>query len=364
MKKIGLVLFFVLASISIIISQTMKGLSLPDQPEGVIRFDVSFLVNENVDALSYDFLSVSITNGADEPNIIPIQGNYSIIENSLVFKPYFPFDPGLTYVVKIQDTNTEEYSYFQFQTGEKAKVDQAKLLNIFPSANLLPENLLRFYIYFQTPMTQGQSLDYIKLIDKSGKIDEHAFMQFKEELWSSDGKRLTLLFDPGRIKRGVSTNMKQGPSLENEQQYTLSISNEWKDIYGQTLEINSTNKITITDAYRKKMKIEEWTITTPSIGSKGKLTLRFDRILDHALIQSMIQIRDFDNNLIEGSWKILDSEQEVKFAPKSEWKKGNYKIQIDTHIEDVAGNNLQNLLDHPIMDQGINDKFQYLNFKI
>lgn len=343
----------------------MKGLSLPDQPEGVISFDVSFLVNENVDALSYDFLSVSITNGADEhKSIIPIQGNYSIVENSLIFKPYFPFDPGLTYAVRIKDTNTKEYAYFPFKTGEKAKVAQAKLLKIYPSGNLLPENLLRFYIYFQTPMTQGQSLDYIKLIDKSGKIDEHAFMQFKEELWSSDGKRLTLLFDPGRIKRGVSTNMKQGPSLENEQQYTLSISNEWIDIYGQTLGINSTNKITISDAYRKKMKIEEWNITTPTAGSKDKLTLRFDRIIDHALIQSMIQIRNLDDNLIEGYWDILDYEQQIKFVPKSTWKKGNYKIQIDTHIEDVAGNNLQNLLDHPIMDQGINDKFQYLNFKI
>lgn len=39
-------------------------------------------------------------------------------------------------------------------------------------------------------------------------------LAIKEELWSSDGKRLTILFDFGRIKRGVSTNRRQGPALE------------------------------------------------------------------------------------------------------------------------------------------------------
>ncbi|MEO1263759.1 MAG: hypothetical protein AAFZ15_33435, partial [Bacteroidota bacterium] len=236
---------------------------------------------------------------------------------------------------------------------------------IYPSASQLPENLLRFYIYFNSPMKKGFALEYIQLIDEEGNIDSHAFMEFKQELWSSDGKRLTILFDPGRIKRGVSTNILRGPALIEGKKYKLNISGIWQDVFGKPLSINTTKEFEVVGAYRQPIKIEEWSMVPPRTDSHDILSVRFDRIIDHALIQSMIKLENDESKLISGYWEILEEEQSIQFIPEKKWQKGNYRIVIDSRLEDAAGNNLQNLLDSIKTDSGNNcDEYQFIDFRI
>ena len=363
--KVGLILFFSIASFSGTIAQTNIVLSLPEQADGVISFDISANIDNAQPQLIYNLLSVFVASETNEyAESLAMQGNFSILENKLIFKPYFSFEIGLAYVLRLKNIDSEEFYYVPFQIGEKEKVDEAKLLTIFPTANLLPENLLRFYFYFQTPMKQEEALKHIKLIDENGNADDHAFMKFKEELWSSDGKRLTILFDPGRIKRGVFTNEIQGPALENTKHYHLNVSAEWQDVHGQKLFKNTKKEIIVIEAIREKIKIEKWALEKPSLDSHGKLFIHFDRIMDHALIESMIQIRGDEENLIEGQWELLDNEKRVQFIPQNKWEKGDYKIEFDTRLEDVSGNNLQNLLDHAIADEDRREKFQFIELVI
>ena len=70
--------------------------------------------------------------------------------------------------------------------------------------------------------------------------------------------------------------------------------------------------------------------------------------MDHALIQSMLQLEDEENNLIDGHWEILEGEQRIQFIPEVKWQKGNYQIVFDSRLEDVAGNNLNSLLDEKV----------------
>jgi hypothetical protein len=173
-------------------------------------------------------------------------------------------------------------------------------------------------------------------------------MQFKEELWSPDGKRLTLLFDPGRIKRGVSTNLEMGPALLHGKSYQLKISNEWKNVYGQPLSEKKTKSFLVKDSYRHQIEIINWHVSEPKANSYDELSIHFDRVMDHALIQSMIQLEDEENNPIDGHWEILEGEQLVQFIPEEKWQKGNYQIVCDGRLEDVAGNNLNSLLDEKV----------------
>ena len=257
------------------------------------------------------------------------------------------------------------YCYQSFHIEKKKRHKQAKVERIYPSASQLPENLLRFYIYFNTPMKKGQALQHIQLIDQKGSIDKHAFMKFKQELWSADGKRLTLLFDPGRIKRGVSTNISKGPAMLEGNHYTLKISGAWQDVYGQKLAVNTTKEIKVVNAYRHHIKVHDWAIVKPKLNSHDSLIINFDRIIDHALIQSMIKIVHNKDNLVAGYWKILENETSITFIPKKKWKTGDYQIIINSHLEDVAGNNLQNLLDHIKTDEEKNnDTHHYFEFKI
>ena len=49
------------------------------------------------------------------------------------------------------------------------------------------------------------------------------FLELDEELWSPDGTRFTLIFDPGRIKRGLKPREEVGPVLEAGKSYSLVI---------------------------------------------------------------------------------------------------------------------------------------------
>ena len=330
-----------------VVAQTTPELVLPKGLHGAVRLNISTISNWDKETLGYNDLSVYVKNQVGEYVSNAIQGQHIREDDYLVFKPYFPFESGMIYIVRTKKTKSHSnYSFQSFQIGKKKKVEGAKILSIYPSASQLPENLLRFYIYFNTPMKKGEALKHIKLIDAEGNIDSLAFMEFKQELWSIDGKRLTVLFDPGRIKRGVSTNMLRGSALLKGKQYRLSISDAWQDVYGQKLSDKTTKEIEVVKAYRHRIKENEWLINKLQANSYDTLTMHFDRIMDHALIQSMIQLMDPDKNPVDGYWGILKQEQLIQFIPEKKWQKGKYQIVIDSRLEDVAGNNLQNLLDH------------------
>ena len=53
-----------------------------------------------------------------------------------------------------------------------------------------------------------------------------------EELWDPNFQRLTMTFDPGRIKRGLTSNETMGPPIAEGKRYTLVIDRDWPDARG------------------------------------------------------------------------------------------------------------------------------------
>jgi hypothetical protein len=76
------------------------------------------------------------------------------------------------------------------------------ITQVNPTADRLPENTLRWYVHFSAPMTRGGAYRHVKLLCGETEVS-YPFLELDEELWSADGKRFTLLFDPGRVKRGL-----------------------------------------------------------------------------------------------------------------------------------------------------------------
>ena len=62
---------------------------------------------------------------------------------------------------------------------------------VYPSAQVLPENLLRFYIHFSAPMSRGEAYRHVRLLDAAGKAVDLPFLELDQELWDPDGKRFT-----------------------------------------------------------------------------------------------------------------------------------------------------------------------------
>ncbi len=52
------------------------------------------------------------------------------------------------------------------------------------------------------------------LLNEKGRKLDVPFLEVGEELWDPTGTRLTLLLDPGRIKRGLKPREDLGPILE------------------------------------------------------------------------------------------------------------------------------------------------------
>ncbi|MCI4671831.1 MAG: hypothetical protein MRZ79_27055 [Bacteroidia bacterium] len=359
-------LFFLMMSQSAVNAQTPPALILPNEGNGSVQLNVSALSNLGPETNGYETLSVFVHQEVVTEKRQAVQGRYSLEGSYLVFTPYFPFERGMTYVVRTQANDPDHrYVYHSFQLGKKPKVDQAKVMAIYPTSSELPENLLRFYVYFHTPMKKGQALKYIQLVDSVGNIDKHAFMEFKQELWSPDGKRLTILFDPGRIKRGVSTNLELGPALLEGRQYQLTISGVWQDVYGQALSVETRKSFVVGSAYREEINVQAWSIQKPEANSEAPLRIQFDRIMDHALVQSMIHIQDQEKKQIGGYWEVLSQGQQIQFIPTQKWQQGSYQIVIDSRLEDVAANNLQNLLDHKKTKEAQNSgSHQFINFEL
>jgi hypothetical protein len=96
-------------------------------------------------------------------------------------------------------------------------------VQVYPTSSKLPENHLRFYVHFSAPMSRGEAYEHLRLLRKNGEPVYLPFLEIGEELWDKSGMRLTLLFDPGRVKRGLKPREENGPVLEEGEEYTLVI---------------------------------------------------------------------------------------------------------------------------------------------
>jgi hypothetical protein len=141
--------------------------------------------------------------GADTPML----GTYSRDGDALVFRPRFPLAAGVAY--------RAVFPGGALVVGATAKpAPNARIEHVYPSANVLPANELKLYIYFSAPMSRGEAWQHIHLMDRdSGKPVPLAFLELDQELWDPGNRRLTVLFDPGRIKRGLVPTNEIGPPI-------------------------------------------------------------------------------------------------------------------------------------------------------
>ena len=119
----------------------------------------------------------------------------------------------------------------EFDGPARQSAAAARVERVYPSADVLPSNQLRLYIYFSAPMSRGEAEQRIHILDATGKSLQGVLLP-GQELWDPHNRRLTMTFDPGRIKRGLASNRKMGPPIAEGKRYTLVIDREWPDANG------------------------------------------------------------------------------------------------------------------------------------
>src|ERR1019366_3182455 len=165
----------------------------------------------------------------------PMLGTYSADGRTLFFHPRFPVAPGMRY------QGTFQGALFAIEVPQE-RAAPTHVEHVYPSADVLPANTLKLYICFSAPMSFGDGSKHFRLLDEGGNPLPDAFLD--QELWDGEHRRLTVLLDPGRIKRGLAPNREAGSPIVEGRHYTLSIDRDWRDARGMTMAGGFTKEFT------------------------------------------------------------------------------------------------------------------------
>ncbi len=273
----------------------------------------------------------------------PMAGSYRVDRQRVIFDPVFDLVIGQNYTVL---THGIDRQLTEFAIDPMGPATPTQVVAIYPSGAEIPENTLRFYIHFSEPMQPHMSTKFIKLVKANGAIDDAAFMMFKQELWNKDRTRLTLLLDPGRIKRGVATNLDLGPALLANNKYSIVVKGGWPNARDGHKAAQFEHPFSVSPALRILPDTELWQFLRPAVSTRDPLVISFDRPFDHQLAQSAITVLDADGNVVAGTVSVENHEKNWRFTPDAPWQTMAIRIVVDARFEDVAGNNFRELLDH------------------
>lgn len=280
------------------------------------------------------------------PNAPAVLGNYSIENNHLSFTPKFLPDPKINYFVTfsypqlsmlLADEIADQNVYTDVASFEPPETTQPEVISFTPDLDEVPANLLRFYVYFSSPMSLLQNpYEFITIEDKDGKELVDPFVVIPEGLWNINHTRLTLLLHPGRVKQGVGPNMTQGDVLLAGNSYTLKINSEWKGASGEPLKKGFSQTINASNPLRGAMNINSWALKAEINNNIGILTVVTDHPLDQPLAQRMLFLRNTNGQILPTQVKFNNPEQLQIF-----WRaEGSSQLEllIDPRLEDVCGN--------------------------
>jgi hypothetical protein len=286
---------------------------------------------------------------ADRP---PVFGTHTVSGSVIRFVPQFPFDPGRRYQVVFDPTRLPAPARGRVDPWRSRRIEttigapapkrhaSTRIVEVYPTGREVPENQLRLYIYFSAPMSFEGGLDHIHLLDGAGHATEDPFLPLDVNLWNADRTRYTVLFDPGRVKRGVLPNEQKGRSLIRGRKYTLVVEESWHDAEGQPLIAGFRRKFQVGRPEEHPIDPTRWRLDAPTDGTRDPLTVSFPTPLDYALLLRTLSVWKDRGDRLEGDIRIEASETRWIFTPHEPWRGGTYRLMAASILEDVAGNRI------------------------
>lgn len=298
---------------------------------------------ESARAMSNEYASrvFTVRVQAESAEKLPaILGSYAVEKDVLRFTPKYPFRQGTAYRVTLtlpeREPVVKDLVIADLKPGE-----QTRIAVVYPTATVLPENLLKFYLHFTGPMGRGEAYEHLKLVNvTTGKPVDMPFLEIGEELWDGSGTRLTVFIDPGRIKKGVKPREDLGPALEADAEYRLLIDDKWRDAAGKPLAAGFEKRFKAGPPVETEINIKEWKIKAPLAGGRDILSVQFTRPLDHALLERTLRVNGPDGKPKPGKTAISDEERRWEFRPDQDWSPGVHRMVVNTVLEDLAGNRI------------------------
>ncbi len=291
--------------------------------------------------------------GVGLSDIQPIAGRFELDQESIWFVPRFPFLDGMSYSLLINPEHggwgSVSPEAWTLQRPAREAKPTATVTAIYPTAPELPVNQLKFYVHFSRPMSEGWSSRAVSVRrGDNGHPLEGVFLSMEPELWDRERRRLTLLLDPSRIKRGLVPNLEAGYPLVEGVPIVVAISEEFRDASGQPLASGAERRYRIGPHLNARVSPQDWRYTHPVAGSMDSLVVDFDRPMDHALLEHSLWVNDGAGIPLEGSGSTDPEEKSWRFHPLSPWKDGRHLLIVDPRLEDSSGNSLIRVFDRDL----------------
>jgi len=286
-------------------------------------------------------------------------GTYTVSRDgsTLVFQPRFGWSAGQSYTAMLDlsviseitssamntEANMLEWSFLV--PASTVPDELPTITTIYPTADEVPENLLRFYIEFSQPMQRGNVYDVVHLLDANGDEVEWPFLRIGQEFWDREMQVLTIILDPGRIKQGVAPNLEAGAPLIDNGRYQLVIGADLTDAYGRPLEDDVTKAFTVVTPDYQSPDPTLWAISTPIAGTHDTLTVTLDGTIDPIMAPQLIRLEDETGQAVATTFSLGDGEQALQLTPVEAWTTGQYRLAVYPTLEDYSGNRIESLFD-------------------
>lgn len=327
---------------SLQISETLKVSLMVDEDHPYFVLDGIESASAKVSAAeAAQFFSVTV-NTSDLENPPSLLGEYQVTDSTIRFIPRFKLSDKIKYRFLPGPRLPElarQSKAFILHLPPPSMAPVTQVVAIYPSASKLPENLLKFYVHFSSPMSRGQAYQQIELL-RDGQVIQDPFLELGEELWDGQQTRFTLFVHPGRIKRGLKPREDDGPALESGQEYVLRIKEDWQDADGRKLVAPMEKKFTTVAADSEQPSLELWKINTPAMNTRTPVILTLNEPLDHAMLERVLTVRNQDEEVIPGKIEVSHNETQWSFTPSEPWTVGTHRIDVAANLEDLCGNSI------------------------
>ncbi len=260
------------------------------------------------------------------------------------FTPLVPFDFNTLYTIVCDD------KVFVSEISQPPAQEPIQIVAVYPSVKQVPSNILKWYIRFSKPVNPIKIYDRIDFLDNEGNAIDRSILHLDAPLLSPDGTLLTVWVEPGRQKQLLGPNRHLGSVFDSSKEYTLRIDGNLKDADGMPIKASVNHTFTTVEADRKKPTLSQWQIKSLEAGSLSPLEIKVGEQLDFGSLSDAFYVT-LNGQQVEGDINFHGETMRIIFTPHEKWIKGSYTINVETTLEDLAGNNLLHLFDRPIVKE-------------
>lgn len=279
-------------------------------------------------------------------------GDWERGEGHARFTPRFPAVPGTAFAVVEwrRDPASRWSEVARVVVPDRVVAASTRVEAIDPGVEQVPANLLRFSVTFSEPMEEGSAAGRIHLRDAAGTESAGAILDMPPELWDRERRRLTVLLEPGRIKRGLQPHVQAGPPLVEGGEVTIVVDALLRNAAGSPLVSEARRTYRVGPPLRSRIDPATWTVAWPN-RPQDPLTVRFDRPLDRVLALRCLRVVDEHGDPVAGD-SALDPEAGLwTFRPETSVGVAR-ELRIDTRLEDLAGNSVRRAFDRDLRAAG------------